>query len=282
VVEDENFQRIDLPNNGRAASAHALLTPRTSNVMPQISPDGTRIVFESDRSGYEEIWMCNADGTNPIQLTQLERYAGSPRWSPDGRYIAFDFRAGEHTEIYLLEVGKGTPRQLVTSSDADNVVPSWSRDGKWVYFASNRGSRDFHIWKVPAAGGTPVQVTHGSGFMPFESLDGKSVYYSRLTKAGIWNVPVEGGAEKQVCDCTQPDDWANWTVAVNGLYFVDSKPGPLPQIKFIELASGKTFLVDKMEKPAFFGMTLSPDNKTLIYSQRDRDEHDILMTKLAQ
>jgi len=295
TVQDENVWRMDLRNNAsNGTPPRALLWQRTHNLMPQVSPDGKKIAFESGRSGYEEIWVSDADGSDPTQLTHLERYSGSPRWSPDGKYLAFDFRSEQHTAIYVVELAKGVPRPLVASADADNVVPSWSRDGRSIYFASNRGSKDFHIWKVTAqGGGAPLQVTRDSGFMAFESPDGRFIFYSRLELPGIWKVPVDGGPQVRVSPDPQPDDWANWVVAEDGLYFVDSRPGLppqfvdskpmfLPEIKFLEFASGTISSVGTMQKPAFFGMTLLPDKTAIIYSQRDRDEHDILMTKLVK
>jgi Tol biopolymer transport system component len=120
----------------------------------QFSPDGTKIAFESDRSGYQEIWVCNRDGANPAQITSMACYAGTPRWSPDSR-LAFDFRPKDHSEIYVVEVPSGMPRRIATVPRANNVVPSWSQDGQWVYFASRGGGNDFQVWKVPIEGRPP-------------------------------------------------------------------------------------------------------------------------------
>ena len=58
---------------------------------PQFSPDGSKIAFESTRSGAYEIWMCRSDGSSLIQLTHFNpSEAGTPRWSPDGQQIVFD------------------------------------------------------------------------------------------------------------------------------------------------------------------------------------------------
>ena len=143
--EDESLWKIRVRPDTHVADADAigLLSSKTSNLMPQFSPDGRKIAFESDRSGYEEIWTCDSDGSNPTQVTRLERYAGSPHWSPDGRYIAFDFRSEGHSQIYLVEVASGATRPVISFPNADNVSPSWSRDGSLIYFASNRGGKDF-------------------------------------------------------------------------------------------------------------------------------------------
>jgi Tol biopolymer transport system component len=157
-IEEENLWRVDVEGRTHAkAAATALLAPKTSNLMPHFSPDGRKIAFESDRSGYEEIWICDADGTNPAQVTRLERYSGSPRWSPDGRYLAFDFRSEQHSEIYTVELASRRAHFIARFPDADNVVPRWSRDGRWIYFASNHGAKDFHLWRIPAEGASPVR-----------------------------------------------------------------------------------------------------------------------------
>ncbi len=94
-----------------------------------------------------------------------------------------------------------------------DTAPSWSRDGGWIYFASNR-SGEWQIWKIPNVGGEPVQITKAGGIGPLESQDGRYLYYAeRLgTKPDIWRVPVNGGKEELVLEgevIYQPQ-WTLW------------------------------------------------------------------------
>jgi Tol biopolymer transport system component len=66
----------------------------------------------------------------------------------------------------------------LTTEAARDEAPSWSRDGKWIYFASQRSGR-WETWRVPAGGGEAVRVTRTGGGTAFESSDGQSVYYIR-------------------------------------------------------------------------------------------------------
>ena len=79
------------------------------------------------------------------------------------------------------------------------VCPSWSRDGRRVYFASRRSGK-YEVWKVQLDGGEPVQVTRNGGHVALESVDGKSVYYTKysLPDTSLWKAPVAGGAEAEV------------------------------------------------------------------------------------
>src|SRR5262249_30862020 len=138
-----------------------VVTDTGRNEGAQVSPDSKKLAFMSNRSGSSEIWMSDRDGSNAIQLTAIG-ISGTPRWSPDGHTIAFDRDTGENGGIFLVDVDKGSPRPLVQES-SQNLVPSWSQDGKWIYFASNRTSA-WQVWKVPASGGIPVQVTARGGF----------------------------------------------------------------------------------------------------------------------
>ena len=103
-----------------------------------VSADGSRIAVQSTRSGAAQIWVADAAGGNSQSVTSMfAGVVGSPRWSPDGTQIAFDARVEGNPDIWVVSSQGGAPRRL-TSESAEDVVPDWSSDGKWVYFASDR------------------------------------------------------------------------------------------------------------------------------------------------
>jgi len=255
---------------------------------PHFSPDGKRIAFESRRSGYFEIRACDRDGSNCAELTSFRGVATAGRWSPDGRYIAFEFRPKEHSEIYLLQVDGGISRLLPTLPGADNGGPNWSRDGKSIYFYSDRGG-SFQIWKIQLSGGPPVQITRNGGVFGAESVDGRFLYYSKLGVAGIWKMPLQGGEETRVLDQPFRDFWStsggsfiawgDWALVQNVIYFLNYETQPYTTIQFFEFATHKIIPIWALTKPTGTGLSISADGKSLLYTQQDEGQSAIMLIK---
>jgi Tol biopolymer transport system component/DNA-binding winged helix-turn-helix (wHTH) protein len=99
-LSNDNIWRLGLKDELHVQGpATPLISAKWQNTQPHFSPDGKRIAFESDRSGYSEIWTCDSDGSNCGQLTSLKGSARTAHWSPDGRQIAFEFYSGEQPNI---------------------------------------------------------------------------------------------------------------------------------------------------------------------------------------
>jgi Tol biopolymer transport system component len=268
--------RVDLQSSFAETGAQTrVLSTTTQNYFPKISPDGKRIVFSSSRSGAAEIWACDADGLNMLQLTRLGRpETGSPRWSPDGRFIAFDTRLKEPSDIYVIGSDGGPSRRL-TEDPAEDVLPSWSQDGRSIYFGSDR-SGDFQVWKVPAEGGAALQVTQHGGFEAFESPDGKYVYYVKRGAIGLWRVPTEGGKETRVLDYCA---WSRWSVADKGIYF--ARPGEKASwvLEFFSFATRRLTRVAALDKEPAGGLGVCPDGRWLVYAQTDSRGMNIMLVE---
>jgi len=107
----------------------------------QASPDGSKVLYTvreavmtDDRSEYvNQVWLCNADGSNAIQLTKGDKNSSNPRWSPDGKWIAFTSSRDSKNNLYMLPVGGGEAEKL---TDVKTSVGNydWSHDGKMIAF----------------------------------------------------------------------------------------------------------------------------------------------------
>lgn len=94
------------------------------DLSPAWSPDGTKILFASNRDGDMEIYVMDADGTNVTNLTNNEVSDTAPCWSPDGNYIAFVSSRDGNAEIYVMNAD-GRDQARVTYNDASDGAPSW-------------------------------------------------------------------------------------------------------------------------------------------------------------
>ena len=247
---------------------------------PQFSPDGSKITFESTRSGDYEIWVCQSDASSLMQLTHFSpSQAGTPRWSPDGQQIIFDARPAGQVDIYAVD-SQGGPLRRLTQEPSNENVPSWSRDGRWIYYASDR-TGGWEVWKMPSTGGPAVQVTHHGGFAPLESPNGKFLYYAKgLTLPGIWRISADGGVEAEVISSLRAGYWGYWAVGKNGIYYLDmtKKPG----IAFFDIPtqrSTRVFDLDSRPVREVSGLAISPDEKTILYTQLDSSNSDIILVE---
>jgi Tol biopolymer transport system component/DNA-binding winged helix-turn-helix (wHTH) protein len=281
---NENIWRIPIGLGHHLGKPERLIFSMGLEEGPQYSPDGKRIVFQSGRSGNFEIWRADADGANLMQLTSFGGpLTGTARWSPDGRQISFDSRPGPHANIHIISADGGPARRL-SNDTSDDAVPSWSRDGKSIYFASDR-TGSWQVWKRTLDGRPPVQVTSNGGFAAFESLDGKSIYYTKFDNKGIWQVPVDGGPETQIVDDPPGDYWGYFAVGPDGLYFIadtGTPPKHKPGFKFFDSATRKITVMGDMEKGPYEGapgLSVSPDGKYLIYVQVDEVRNNLMMAE---
>jgi Tol biopolymer transport system component/DNA-binding winged helix-turn-helix (wHTH) protein len=281
VVSSESIWRLDLEDEKHSVGAsERIISSRGINSRPDVSPDGTKIVFESDRLGYSDIWYCNSNGTNCSQLTSLHGTAGAPRWSPDGHFIVFEFQSQGFYQLYVLELPGGQPRLVPTVSGADSGAPSWSRDGQWIYFYSNREKGPFQLWKVPARGGSPIRVTKNGGVHGIESVDGRFLFYSKLEQPGLWLTPLDGSEEQQILDQPPGFDWHSWAPVPNGIYYLDVRDPRDAKISFFDLRTHKsTPIIGLKPAPSYHGLTVSPNGRSIFYTQFESADSYVMLVK---
>jgi len=257
-----------------------ILVPSTSDTDqgpgPQFSPDGRKLAFMSDRSGTMEIWVSNRDGSNAFQLSAVGG-AGTPRWSPDSQSLAFDVNTSNGAKIVTMDLRGGAPT-ILTQDSFHSVCPSWSHDGKWIYFASTR-SGEWQVWKIPTSGGTPVQVTHHGGHAPIEAVDGKTLYYAKNAQPEpeVWQIPA-GGGEETVVPLVRPGTWASWQVVNEGILFVGPCLGHQAVISYYEFAKNRTTILTVLDRTPFW-LGATPDGQTLAFDRPGQEETQAMLVE---
>lgn len=115
-------------------SSHLVQLTNTpgDNLYPRWSPDGRMIAFLSSRSGIDQVWVMNADGSNPTQLTfDAVPKDQVPDWKPDGTKIAYN--SGD--DIFVMNADGSNQQQLTTTADPNfDIAPAWSPDGTQIAF----------------------------------------------------------------------------------------------------------------------------------------------------
>jgi Tol biopolymer transport system component/DNA-binding winged helix-turn-helix (wHTH) protein len=283
VAERFNIFQLRLTGTTRAEGSPSLLVSEKGDKMrPELSPDGTSIAFESNRLGFWEIWTCKVSGNDCAQVTALNGTAGRARWSPNGRYIAFEFHPNERGEIFVVEVPGGIPRLLTTIPGSDNLSPSWSHDGKWLYFASKCGREPFEVWKMHLPDGVPIKLTANGGISPVESVDGRYLYYAKYEKGGVWRLPLQDGqqsGETEVIPKLPGTAWPDWALGSDGIYYLKTDEFPGGWIDFYEFASTKTIPLWHLDRNSGWGLSLSRDGRSLVFVQNEFAESNIMLVK---
>jgi Tol biopolymer transport system component/DNA-binding winged helix-turn-helix (wHTH) protein len=283
-VDDEDIYRFEI---GGGARPIARSTVKDTNA--QFSPDGRRIVFCSARSGDAiELWVADADGARPERLTRGPGlWQCSPSWSPDSHRIAFDSRAADGSwHIWTIDADGGTP-QPVTTAIGDQVRPTWSRDGQWIYFTWKQGTAK-DIWRTRGPNQPFERVTSGGGGggRAWESTDGTGVFYQRTEgDSPLYFQPLVGGAPRQQIACVTG---SRFSVGPQGIYYVPCQTvGSLDRhipVRLLNLATGQDrpfALLDDVVFPAW-GLRngcfdVSRDGRTIVYSRLVNRGADLML-----
>ncbi len=281
-VWDTNVWRLDLlPSGLPAGRPEPLLRSNLVDDSAAFSPDGQSIVFASERSGTREVWLADAKGGRLRQLTSMDSTLGlDPVWDPTGEWIAFEASVGgRKREVYVVSPRGGSPRPAA-SDPADDWNPRWSLDGRRLLFESERGGKR-QVWAVPRDGGeaTPAPGErlavddHARAFRYFaeETKDGWSIRRQRRGGEAVETVVERAGS------------WA-FALSAKGVYFTGRGPAPYylsTHIAFLDLASRrKTKIVDLAPGTGSgWGLTVSPDGRTLLYTQCDAETDDLVLVE---
>ena len=227
---------------------HQLTKQPKADTEPAWSPDGKRITFVSYRDLKQipergvirgEIYVMNADGTNPINLTRsVERAESVSTWSPDGNQIAFTSAElfNRHilvnSDIFVMEVDGGNPINL-TNHDALDQTPDWSPDGNQIAFSSLRDG-NWEIYLINTDGTNLTNLTNhpAKDGRPDWSPDGLQIVFTsdRDGNLEIYVMNTDGTNPINLTNHPAEDNHASWSPDGTRLAFDSNRDDPLGEI----------------------------------------------------
>ena len=220
---------LDVRNLSSASNIATNLTQNASDDwIPVWSPDGQRIAFASNRDGNTEVYVMDADGSEPTNLTQNADTDGwNLVWSPDGQHIAFTSERDGNTEVYVMADDGSDPTNL-TQSDGDDWAPVWSSDGQRIAFASNRdGNTEVYVMADDGSDPTNLTQSDGDDWAPVWSSDGQRIAFAS-NRDGNTEVYVMADDGSDPTNLTQSDgdDWAPvWSSDGQRIAFASNRDG---------------------------------------------------------
>jgi imidazolonepropionase-like amidohydrolase/Tol biopolymer transport system component len=220
--------------------ARALATGVAWDMQPRYSPNGKWIAFTSDRSGGDNIWIMNRDGSEPKQVTkETFRLLNQPAWTPDSDYIVArkhftaerSLGAGEMW-LYHRTGGDGVQLTKKRTDQKDSGEPVFSPDGRYLYYSEDvtpgaifEYSKDpngqiYVIQRLDRETGEIERYVFGPGgsIRPVPSPDGKSLAFVRRVryKSTLYVKDLESGRETPLYDGLDRDMQETW--AIHGVY----------------------------------------------------------------
>jgi len=258
-----------------------LTRERETDAKPSFSPDGTKVVFVSGRQGNKDLWIMNADGTDPYRLTAALspfQFYDDPAWSPDGKRIACASNRGSrgNPDIWIIDLERATQLQL-TDNESIDWMPTWSPDGSQIAFVSDRNGAD-SLWVMQSDGSNPRLLVTGA-WDPSWSPDGSIIAYFSLQpgKGGTWVIPCTGGEPNSVVRGLEQPSWSPNGSKLVGVMQRDSRR----ELWFASRGGGAA-----REAPAAGGSVSSPDwspqGDSIVFDAALHNNQDVFVLQLRR
>ncbi len=216
---------------------------QAADMMPQWSPKGRWILFQTGRRGHEDLVVVSEDGRAEVILTQGDSDAGNASWAPDGSHISFTERKPEYfsgkLQVIKFDQRTGQADDPLTLHTAPTDrgggwsigKAAWSPDSKTLAVALQTSGWD-KIYLIPAAGGAPKQLTQGEfeDLNPVYAPDGKSIAVtsnrSLKEESDIFIVPVDGSPARELTHFRTPgtETAAQWSPDASRIFFRRMSP----------------------------------------------------------
>ncbi|NUO02402.1 MAG: alpha/beta fold hydrolase [Saprospiraceae bacterium] len=200
------------------------------NAYPRLSQDGSKILFQSNRSGKWQLYLMDTDGSNVRQLTQGDHNNNFPDWSADNRKIAFVSDRDGNEEIYIMD-RDGSNLIRLTNHPGRDIHPYFAPDGKSLLFNSSRDNREsFEIYQTDLKAKNQTRITQTpevetcARFSP----DGKKILYLKGFPDGsddIFVMNSDGSNPVNLTQTPQMEGWPAWSPDGSKIIFSSRRNG---------------------------------------------------------
>jgi serine/threonine-protein kinase len=261
---------------------------------PAWSPDGSRLAFDASWAGPNRIWVSDARGRNPRQISADSNDAvvhASAHWSPDGTHLVFRRIEKIQWDIAVVDAATSSVARL-TNDIVPDIDPTWAPDGRYIYFSSARGG-GLNLWRLPvdskgSRSGPAEQLTTGAGddVQPAPSPDGRRLAFAiRGIDSDIWRLPVSAGTGRvsgepqPVVVTTRVQSRGAWSPDGHSIAFNSDRRG--------EMNLWVRSLADGSERQLTSGPggdyqpNWSPDGRTIVFFSARSGDPDIWAARVS-
>lgn len=192
------------------------------------SPDGTRLLYTSTRTGAADVWVLPVDGSKPQQLTNDVRDDNSPIWSPDGQWIAFRSERGLQTDLWVMPANGG-PARRITDDVAREQLIDWRPGAQELAYATGKTSQT--VWAHALSDGAERQLTPDSLEASWFNVSSKAEVEVTINRGGgvfdLTSVPLVGGTSRTILPNAGTVSQTYWSPDGSKLAFVSDRGGSL-------------------------------------------------------
>ena len=238
---------------------------RKANTFPVLSPDGQYIAYISDKSGRLGIWLSDSDGENARILTEDAISLSAPEWSPDSSQIAYVSAKNGNRDICLVDIN--AQQSCVLHSKGDELFPTWSRDGKILYFIHRSDvNAPRYLMKMNLITNKVTNMNNIIGLVLQESKTEKNIaYYIDLYSNKIMKLNTVTWESTAIVDDRKVDYFKSWNLSNEGIYYIDLNK----KLKFHSFVKQNSEILNDYSTIGYFsysGLNIDPNNKKSMMS----------------
>ena len=281
LLNIQNLYRAAVAAPGKVDGRPERISSTSGNdFFPRYSPDGASVAFASFRFAQFGIWTLQIESPLSSDLAEWgDGLVAVSDWSPDGKSLLL-FGTGPQGlyQIYRVAVDTRKVTRLAQDNGHD-IYPTYSRDGKTIYYSAASSQSPLQLLRMPASGGPATPVNSRSVVRARESADGRWLYFAEYLPTRLYRMPLAGGEVETVLDSLV--DPSSYELSDGGVYYW-SGDRSAPELRYLDAATKRSQLVMRPPIPAVPHLSISPDGRWLCFPLIERNSQELMMVEKWQ